>query len=509
MAGTTVSNEALTTPVTAMSITDSDVSKPCAEYTSAEEMRRVGRTLMGGTAAMRAAGETYLPKNTAESVNAYTTRLSKSVLYNAFRRAVNNLVGKVFDKPISLLESDEAMEEWWEDIDLQGNSGDVFARMVFEKVMAEGLAYILTDYPVVPEGQEPVTVGELKTTGLRPYWVHILPQQVIGWRTELVGGIQRLTQVRILETVTEPKGLFDETSIEQVRVLVPGGWQIWRPVDDDSGRWQLYDAGQTSLDFIPLTCVYATRKGHFQSDPPLQDLADLNVKHWQSLSMQDHILDYCRFPILFARNLGLDEGADLKIGPNGVIIAESENAELKHVEHTGASIDSGRSSIQDLENRMAILSLEPMLQSSPGTLTATKTSIDSSSAASSLMAMAVSLKDALEQSLTHLAAYAPEMETGSVHMDFDFVLNLSSADATVLLQTYQAGAISREQYCSELQRRAVLSDDYDIEADGVKIDEEKSSSLEAQAAVMKKLGMVNTSNSARPGAKPTNTPPAA
>ena len=43
-----------------------------------------GRDLMGGTAAMRAAGKTYLMINPAESEESYQARLSQSWLFNAY-----------------------------------------------------------------------------------------------------------------------------------------------------------------------------------------------------------------------------------------------------------------------------------------------------------------------------------------------------------------------------------------------------------------------------------------
>lgn len=484
----------------ALAAVDNSVATPCADYLIMEGQRQAPRTLMGGTTAMRAASELYLPKKPAESQTTYDDRLRVSVLFNAFKKSIKQLTGKVFSKPIGLDGADDTMEEWSEDIDLQGNAFDVFARALFEEALTEGLGFILVDYPHVPDGQEPETQKDLKAAGSRPYWVRVAPKQVIGWRSEVKDGARILTQVRIAETYCEPSGMFGEVEGVQIRVLTPGAWQLWRQKADNDKAWEMHDEGATSLDFIPLVPFYTGFTGFMTAEPPLIDLADLNIKHWQSQSSQDHILDYVRFPILFARCLGLEEGQQVVVGPNNLIKSESENAELKHVEHTGASIDAGRQSISDLEARMAFLALEPMLQQQSGSITATKTAVDSSSASSMLMAWAVGLKDALEQAWKFTAAYtsgAPEIE---VEMNFDFVLNLSAADATILLQSYQAGAITRETYLEEMMRRGILSDDLDVEAEGTKLDQEAEDEVTRMADAMKK--------NAPPASKPGENAPA-
>jgi hypothetical protein len=57
----------------------STVATPTAEHDAAVTCARLIRTLMGGTKAMRAAGEAYLPKEAAESDVAYRNRLCCSM----------------------------------------------------------------------------------------------------------------------------------------------------------------------------------------------------------------------------------------------------------------------------------------------------------------------------------------------------------------------------------------------------------------------------------------------
>src|SRR5215218_9962457 len=79
-----------------------DVSTPTAEHNRLVERARLPRTLMGGTRAMRAAGELYLPRFAAETNVNYNARLGRSTLFNAFKKTVADMTGRVFAKPVTL-----------------------------------------------------------------------------------------------------------------------------------------------------------------------------------------------------------------------------------------------------------------------------------------------------------------------------------------------------------------------------------------------------------------------
>ena len=60
--------------------------------------------LMGGTTAMRAAKEAYLPKQPREDQEDYDYRLKTSTLFPAFARTVGVMTGKPFAKELTLSE---------------------------------------------------------------------------------------------------------------------------------------------------------------------------------------------------------------------------------------------------------------------------------------------------------------------------------------------------------------------------------------------------------------------
>lgn len=463
----------------------SDVATPSKAHQEMEAKLRLPRALMGGTRKMREKGELYLPREEAESVESYKRRLGRSKLFNGFRKTVRDMTGKVFAKPIVLGDDmPEVVKTWCENIDLAGRNLQSFAWDVFWDGMVAGVSYILVD---MPQAIENATLADERRLGMRPYFVHVTAENLIGWKSETIGGVETLTQVRIKECVTVADGEWHEKEVEQIRVLEPGRWQIWRQMGDKN-EWALFEEGKTSLKKIPLAPFYARRTGFMTADPPLEDLADINLQHWQSESDQRNILHVARVPILFGKGFP-DDAPALQIGAGVMTRASVVEADLKWVEHSGDSINSGREDLKDLELQMQQMGME-LLIPKPGEQTATGKAIDAAAMHAPLQAMAASLQDALELAFAFAGEYAglgPD-GAGSVTVNTDFGIAYRDAgDLTALIQMRNAGDITRERLLMEMQRRGVLADDLVIEDE---LDE-----LENEAPA---LGMI---------APPPQTPP--
>src|SRR6266404_1639765 len=200
------------------------------------------RTLMGGTRSMRDAGMRYLPKEPAETQASYDNRKARSSLFNAFGKTVEDMTGKVFQKEIQLADNvPQALQDFAEDIDLTGRHLNLFARDLFYDGLQVGGGYILVDAPPPPSraDKQPPTRADYASVKWRPYLVHIPVERLLGWKSTIANGAEVLTQVRILECVTEPDGPYLEKEIDQIRVIEPGTWETFRKSErvDQQNEW--------------------------------------------------------------------------------------------------------------------------------------------------------------------------------------------------------------------------------------------------------------------------------
>ena len=438
-------------------------------------------TLLGGTEAMRAAGETYLPKHTSETDEGYRARLSSAVLLNMVEQTLDQLAGKPFNEEIKM-EDDvpEALETVLEDVDLQGNELNVFARAWFREGLAKSFCHVLVDMPKPSprEDGKPRTLADDRAEGVRPYWNLIKPECLLFARSEVIAGVETLMHVRILETYTEQDG-FADVCRTRIRVLEPGLVQLWEPREGKDDEWKMVEEWQTGLDYIPLVTFYAHREGFMVGKPPLLDLAYLNVTHWQSASDQRHILKVARFPILACSGASKDEDSPVIIGPNRVLYNEDPHGKFYYVEHQGNAIKAGQEDLDRLERQMAGYGAE-FLKEKPGDQTATARALDSAEAHSALAAMVVVFEDAVAQALQITAEWMRLDSGGSVELCKEY--SSEEADAVGLDALDKARArkdISRKTYLEALRLRGVLPEDFDEGEDQEQLMDEMSALMGA------------------------------
>ena len=451
---------------------------PLPAFNSMEYLRLKCRHMMEGVETLRSYGETYLPKKEMEKQTVYDKRLTAATLYNIFGKSVKGLTGRVFSKVLHISDLDEEQEKWFENIDWLGNNIDMFAKDVFTTAVAEGVSFILVDFPPVT-GIETVTDEKGNKIPLRPYWVHLKPYEVIGWRFDTSNGPPILEHIRVRQIVEEPDGEYGVRNVERVRVYEPGICKEYKREYLANKPEVFFTEYKMGINSIPIVPVFTGRTGFFTATPPMYDLCMLNYRWYQSNSSQDHILDYARFPILFGKKIFTEDGSEVPIGPSNMIHSMNDGAALEYVEHTGAAIESGSKSLKELEDRMSALSNDPLLTKRTGTETATRASIDTAATSSELQAWALGLKDALELCLVFTNMWITPGSTvteteplGLVVMNLDYNLAIASSDYTDLLELRKNGEISRATLWTELSRRGLLHPDFNTTEEDKALNEE-------------------------------------
>nr|WP_240156044.1 DUF4055 domain-containing protein [Pantoea formicae] len=414
--------------------------------------------LLGGTAAMRLAGKTFLPRWPNEEDAFYKNRLAVATLFPAFSRTVEVLSGKPFPRPVTWDEKvvPARIREMFTDIDLQGTNLHSFLADICEEAMAYGLCGILVEHPPADKS---LSLAEERQRGLRPYFVKVAANSLLDYDSERVNGQETFTLLRFVETVSErdPENEFSVKDIEQVRVLSPGRWRVYREKRNETTgavEWQMHEEGTTSLKKITFVPVYGDKRGFMNGRPPLAELAWLNVEHWQSRSDQQTILHVARVPVLFGKKLG---DAPISVGAASAIMSEEDDADLRYVEHTGKAIEAWRTDILDLEEKMRQIGAE-LLVIKPGHRTVVQTLADNEAGTSALQRMVCDLTDATRLALQYLAEWTGEASGGHVTIFSDFgATTLAEASADFLVGMHKARALSDETLFNEIQRRGLIN----------------------------------------------------
>ena len=426
--------------------TTADIDDPNSAWENMEPHWVLIENLMGGSYQMRKRHRDFLPQEPRELDEAYDNRLSRSVCPPHYQRLERMLAGMLTRKPVRLNDVADVIREQLFDVDLQGNDLNIWTYDTARKVIRYGHCGVLVDAPIDANG--------------RPYWVTYTPRDILGWRTELKDGEQKFTQLRLMEKVVEPDGDYGETIVEQVRLLTPGAFEIHRKNND--GDFQLFDEGTTSLSEIPFSVAYSNRVNFMESRPPMEDIAELNLKAYQTQSDLDNQLHIAAVPMLAFYGFP-QTSEEVSAGP-GEAIAFPADGRAEYIESKGTSFDSQFKRLDQLEHQINTLALAAVLGQKLGAETAESKRIDRSQGDSTMQVVAQQMQDMIDNSLIFHAQYLGNNSAGSSFVNRDFLAaRLDPQEIGSLLQLYTAGTITQETLLKQLHEGEVLGDEFDVE----------------------------------------------
>jgi hypothetical protein len=402
--------------------------------------------LMQGTYGMRRKHRRYLPQEPRELDESYDNRLARSVCPPYYQRLERMLAGMLTRKPVRLTDTADIIQEQLFNVDLQENDLNVWTYETARKMIRYGHVGVLVDAPKAEyEG--------------RPYWCTYTPREILGWRYEG----SELVQLRLMEKVVLPDGEYGEKTAEQVRVLTPGEYKIYQK--QKNTNFELIDEGTTSLDKIPFSVAYANRLNIMESRPPLEDIAELNLKTYQIQSDLDNILHVSCVPMLAF--FGFPSAAEeVSAGP-GEAIAFPADGRAEYIEPKGTSFDHQFKRLEQIAGQINELGLSAVLGQKLSAETAEAKRLDRSQGDSTMMVIAQNMQDMIDNSLQFHAQYLGNTTAaGSSYVNRDFLgARLDPQEIGSLLQLYTAGTITQETLLNQLSLGEILGDEFDVDAE--------------------------------------------
>lgn len=411
--------------------------------------------LLGGTTAMRAAKEKYLPMEVREDPLDYARRLATATLFPAYRRTLGVMSGKPFSKALTYGETvPDVIRQYCDDVDMQGRNLHTFASEVMWEALAYGMCGVLVDFPRT--GGTNRTKGDDLRMGVRPYFVAIKHSDILGWRQERVNGAMQLTQLRIAEAAEVPDGPYGIQLVRRVRVLTPGAWELWQ--EGDKGTYVLIEEGTNTLQGIPFVPFFGHRTAFMVGVSPLLDLAHLNVKHWQQQSDQDDSARFARKRLLVF--VGMDNEESITAAAN-YAVRLPQGASAMVVQGSAESVTVGRTELESLEAQMIQTGAE-LLVSKPGQRSATEANNDAEANKSDLQRIVEGFEDSIDAALAYMAEWVglPTGGMASLYKDFG-AASLGEASGQLVLSMQQGGLITAQTAIREQQRRGLLAAELD------------------------------------------------
>ncbi|MDD4931642.1 MAG: DUF4055 domain-containing protein [Candidatus Colwellbacteria bacterium] len=454
-------------------------------------------TLLNGERALKKAGETYLPRLSGQTDEEYTRYLARGSLFNAAARTLQGLVGAIIRKEADINVSENVMNIL-KDITLARQSIHEVIRLAVEHILSYGFYGLLVD---MPEGDDP---------GKVPYIALYQARDILNWKTEKIGGEEKIMMVVLKEIVKEAVDEFTSVDTDQIRVLLldatTGAYiqRIYRKVDGTANEeWTQYGADilpkkqGLAMQEIPFVFINASSASPFPSKPPLLDVANINVKHWQLSTDYFHGLHFCAMPTPWAA--GFQVAGSLFIGAEKAWISDDPNAKCGYLEFTGTGLGALEKALDKLEKLMAVLGARLLEEQKAGVEAARAIELRTSGDSATLVSIVSAVEEGVGKALEFVVQWIGDTKEPEIEMNRNFVSQkLTPQEITALLQAVQAGQISQDTFLYNLQNGEVLPPDRTID------EEKKIIESEAPKQDFTNQGIDEFGNPIKVGKNPQN-----
>ena len=427
------------------------------------------KAVTNGTEYLRENSEAFLPIEPREDYTAYLSRVNRAVFSPFTQRLIRAAAGLILRKPINITGDPYWADIFTKDVDGCGSDLDEYARRLLICALTYGHCHTLVDFPA-PTGAR--SLAEERELNRRPYWIEVDPTNIYGWRLDREVNYGNLIQVRIKEKAVVPDGDFGEKVYDQIRVIEPGRYRIYRQVEtikamaggfpypnafdatDSTSDYELIESGDYTLDRIPLVTMYSGKTDTMTSKPPLLDIAYLNLAHFQRQADLIHSLHIASQPILVLEGWD-DQTKDMAVSVNYAMATQPGN-KVYYVDPAASAFEAQSAEIKELQMQMATLGISTLSQQKFVAESADARRLDRVDTNSMLSMVSMDLEQSLQKSFDLAANYIgiepPEV---TINRDFD-IDRLIGQDITALTSLFDNGVLARDEFRQILMQGEIL-----------------------------------------------------
>ena len=450
------------------------------EYAANVDTWKQCRDASAGERAIHDGGTAYLPMLTKETDADYRARKARTPFFNATWRTIAGLKGMLF-RNAPQIEVPAGIAPYMADVDMAGTPVAMFTQELAEEVLEVGRGGLLVDAPPLPETADgqPLTQAQAESLGLRPMLQYYPAESVINWKTARVANVVQLVLVVLKEETPagdDPYSHKTETRYREL-TLTPEGYRqrVFRINDKDEDEQVGPDIFPTArgqrFAYIPFMFVGTDDCKPEVELPPLLDLIDMNVHHYQVSADWEHGCHFQGLPTLFVSGWNGDSDAPIYIGGPTANGLADPNAKAWFAE-VQSNFEAIRNNLQDKQSQMAVLGARMLENSKPSVEAADTLRQRSQGEQSALSAFAEVLGMAMTRALSWMAEWAGAAGEVSVKINKEFIPTaLDAPTLTAIVAGWQAGVpgMSGQNVYAYMQRTGMADPEVKYEEEQERI----------------------------------------
>lgn len=435
-----------------------------SKYAAAAPKVRRCRDAVEGQDAVHEAGELYLPRLKDQTDQDYKAYVQRASYFNATGRTLEGLVGMVFRKAPEII-APAAMQAIVDDIDLAGCTLSGLAIEIVEEVLEAGRVGVLVEYPQVIE--QPLNQAQAAAQNLRPYATVYEHESIINWKVARVNNTMQPVLVVLTEEVETGGDGFEDKCEKQIRALqlTEQGYQQQLYRKNSKGEWVEFEApiiplmNGKPLPFIPFYPFAAGENELNCEEPPILDLADLNLAHYRVSADYEHGCHFTGLPMLFIAGVTLGENEKVSVGSQTALVTDNPQADGKFIEFSGQGLGALEKNLDRKEKQMAAIGARMLESQKSGVESQGAMEMRSNGESSVLASLANTISRGMSAMLAFMAQWEGVAGECSIKLNTDYLPSgMTPQELTALMAAWQSGAISKQTLFENLKRGEIVAE---------------------------------------------------
>jgi hypothetical protein len=427
------------------------------------------RAACDGQDAVHSKGVLFLPKLAEQTDIDYRNYVERATYFNACGRTLEGLVGMVFRKEPSK-EYPTALQSIVDDLDLSGNSIDRTAQLIMTELIRIGRFGLLVEYPQV--NVEVNSQAQASALNLRPYVTHYPAESILDWRIERINNAMQPTMIKLMESYEVSKSVFEYECRPQIRaLLLENGVYLQRIYrKPDGGDWtQFGDDIIPAMRGNPLTAIPFWAFGSETNSldlqqPPILDLADLNLAHYRVNADYERGCHFAGLPTPVLAGFQFDENSKVAIGSTTCLVSSEPTAKWGFLEFTGQGLTALLDNLKAKEAQMAAVGARMLSPEKAGVEAEGTLLMRTNGETSVLASLTMMVSENLQQILQFMAEWLNVGGEIKYELSTDYVpVGLTAQELDSLVKSWQSGAISYPTLFSALKRGEIISNGTTLE----------------------------------------------
>jgi len=412
----------------------------------------------------------YLPQHPFESDTQYKIRQALATYKNHAKPIVSVFTSAIWRKKPNRDTLPEDLKAYDTNVDLFGTGADMFFRNVNQKAAEVGIWFILVDSNKAPDGVEVKTKKDSKDFNIRPFFVAIPALSVVAWGFD-DDGLNFLVIEENSEKVIDP--FSDPVKERFFKVWYRDRWDRYKETDKEG--LVLESSGSHPCQEIPVVPCYFKKKAELIGESATSDVTSLLKRIYIMGNTLDKSLFDTAFPQQYFFGFEKEEiESYIKASSNGLVSSNHE-ASSDFIEPQGRAFEALEKQIRADEQAIKEIALRMIRPDSKVGESAEAKKIDNQQLNSQLSVFSQNCQDAENKCWELMSKWiGGKSETIAVEYHKDFDIETITGDLLrAFVELRRDKNISKETLLKILQKAEIpFPDDFDIEAEIEKIDDE-------------------------------------